>query len=222
MKKLVFMFALTSFAVLPAGAQTDNSYSGKTLGQDTAQLSAAATALDASDTVYRGNTLGSQEVVYRGRVLGAKKDTYKKKYVYDTSLTHALKVQDEDRVRMLTHTSGLDVNQRNYAGLTPLAIASERGPLSVVKMLVSRGADVNMRSSYGITPLITATAAQNVDIAKYLISKGADASLEDDFGRSPLIYAMDFDNPQMVSVLSKRQFEKRKNVALQWGQRRLP
>lgn len=204
MKKLVFMFVLTSFAVLPTAAlASDDIYSGVTLGENSAQLSTAATDPYRNTTENHGTVLGSQKNVYTGKVLGTKAQ-YKKKNLYDTSLTHALKAEDEDRVRMLTYTSGIDVNQRNYAGLTPLAIASEKGPLSVVKMLVRKGADVNMRSSYGITPLITATAAQQVDIAKYLISQGADATLEDEFGRSPLIYAMDFDNPQMVAVLSKK------------------
>jgi len=207
MKKLVFMFALTSFAALPAAAADENQYSGVTLGQDSAVLSAATTESYRNPTANHGVTLGEKKATYKGTVLGSAKPQAKKKYVYDTSLTHAIKMGNEDRVRMLTYTSGIDVNQRNYAGLTPLTIAAEKGPLSIVKMLVNKGADVNMRSSYGITPLIAATAAQNVDIAKYLVSKGADASLKDEFDRSPLIYAMDYDNPKMISVLSKNNEE---------------
>ena len=163
MKKLAFMFVLVSFAALPAAAQQTNnsSYSGVTLGKDSAKLSAATTAAYRNETEYHGTTLGDAQPTYHGSTLG-RAVQHRKKYVYDTSLTHALKIDDEDRVRTLTYTN-IDVNEYNYAGLTPLAIAAERGPLSVVKMLVQKGADVNKRSSYGVTPLITATAAQNTD-----------------------------------------------------------
>ena len=93
-------------------------------------------------------------------------------YSLYTSLVRAIKTGDADRVRTLIYAN-VDVNERNYAGITPLTVAAEKGNLTIVQLLVEEGAAaVNIPSSYGVTPLIAAAAAGRRDIADYLIEGG--------------------------------------------------
>ncbi|HJD20011.1 MAG TPA: ankyrin repeat domain-containing protein, partial [Candidatus Avelusimicrobium excrementipullorum] len=160
---------------------------------------------------YRGNVLGErvpaiegQEVqgtIYRGTVFGENKQGYasdtpgtrelaKTKYVYDTSLVRAIKTGDADRVRTLIYAN-VDVNERNYAGITPLTVAAEKGNMDIIKLLVEEGsASVNLNSSYGVTPLIAAAAAGQREAVDYLLQNGADPTAKDDLGKTALLHAM--------------------------------
>lgn len=211
MKKLGFIFVFT-LAVSPLCAQNAQSqddyytgYEGVVLGERAPRSATDAIAEQATQVpgdIYRGTLFGAEQKKYEGDTLG-NRPRATTKYVYDTSLVRAIKISDTDRVRTLMYAN-VNVNEKNYAGITPLTIAAEKGNMEIIKMLVEDGkAVVNDPSSYGVTPLIAAAAAGNDKVVEYLIAQGADVTAKDDLGKTALIYAIGFDNPKLISSLIK-------------------
>ncbi len=211
MKKLTltFVFALAASFVFAQNAQkrTDGykGYEGLVLGGNTSHSTTDAIAKQVTQDpgdIYRGTVFGAEQKKYEGDTLGTRPKATTK-YVYDTSLVRAIKINDPDRVRTLMYAN-VDVNEKNYAGITPLTFAAEKGNMEIIKMLVEDGkAYVNEPSSYGVTPLIAAAAAGNVEAASYLIAHGADASAKDDWGKTALIYAANAENPKLLASVIK-------------------
>lgn len=211
MKKLGFIFVFT-LAVSPLCAQNAQSqddyytgYEGVVLGERTPRSATDAIAEQATQVpgdIYRGTVFGAEQKKYEGDTLG-NRPRATTKYVYDTSLVRAVKISDVDRVRTLMYAN-VNVNEKNYAGITPLTIAAEKGNMEIIKMIVEDGkAVINDPSSYGVTPLIAAAAAGNDKVVEYLIAQGADVTAKDDLGKTALIYAIGFDNPKLISSLIK-------------------
>lgn len=82
---------------------------------------------------------------------------------------------------------GIDVNQRDHFGNTPLHKAV-RYP-EMVKLLLDHGAQVNAKNLMGETPLHLAVPYK--DSVEILLSRGADKRLKNFAGRTPLDYCMD-------------------------------
>lgn len=211
MKKLGFIFVFT-LAVSPLCAQNAQSqddyytgYEGVVFGERTPRSATDAIAEQATQVpgdIYRGTVFGAEQKKYEGDTLG-NRPRATTKYVYDTSLVRAVKISDVDRVRTLMYAN-VNVNEKNYAGITPLTIAAEKGNMEIIKMIVEDGkAVINDPSSYGVTPLIAAAAAGNDKVVEYLIAQGADVTAKDDLGKTALIYAIGFDNPKLISSLIK-------------------
>lgn len=211
MKKIGFVFVF-ALAVLPLCAQnaqnTNDSYTGYeglVLGERTPRSATDTIADQATQVpgdIYRGTLFGAEQKKYEGDTLG-NRPRPTTKFVYDTSLVRAIKISDADRVRTLMYAN-VDVNEKNYAGITPLTIAAEKGNMEIIKMLVEDGnALVNEASSYGVTPLIAAAAAGNDEAVAYLVEQGANISAKDDWGKTALIYAATLDNPKLVSSVIK-------------------
>ena len=209
MKKLGLIFVFT-LAVSPLVAQNADSqddyytgYEGVVLGERTPRSATDAIAQQATQVpgdIYRGTLFGAEQKKYEGDTLG-NRPRAKTKYVYDTSLVRAVKISDVDRVRTLMYAN-VNVNEKNYAGITPLTIAAEKGNMEIIKMLVEDGkAVVNDASSYGVTPIISAAAAGNTEVVAYLVKHGADVTAKDDLGKTALIYASGTDNAKLISNL---------------------
>ena len=207
MRKTSFILALSAVA-MPLVAQDGSSFlEEETLAQrqaraaQIAQQAAQEQAAKPEGDIYRGKVFGVPQQSYESRLLGNRPPA-KTKYVYDTSLIRAIKIDDEDRVRTLIYAN-VDVNERNYANLTPLTVAAEKGNLNIVKYLVEAGANVNEDSPYGVTPLVAASASGNSDVVTYLLNHGASTTVKDDTGKTPLLYAAYFDDAKLVDALSK-------------------
>lgn len=213
MKKLGFIFVLT-LAAAPLCAQNATTqggdyytgYEGVVLGERQPRSATDAIAEQATQVpgdIYRGTVFGAEQKKYEGTTLG-NRPRATTKYVYDTSLVRAVKISDVDRVRTLMYAN-VNVNEKNYAGITPLTIAAEKGNMEIIQMLVEDGkAVVNDISSYGITPLISAAAAGNGQVVEYLIAHGADVTAKDDLGKTALLYAVGYDNPKLIASLIKQ------------------
>ncbi len=189
-KKITFLVSCLMFSS-PLFAQ--DIYRGQVLGDSSQNV---------PGDIYRGTTFGEKQKSYPSDTLG-NRALATKKYVYDTSLMRAVKIDDPDRVRTLIYTN-VDTNERNYAGITPLTVAAERGHVDIISLLVEKGkADVNLTSSYGITPLIAASAAGQTAAAKYLLDHGANSAVRDNTGKTALLYSLLNDTPDLTAVLSK-------------------
>lgn len=211
MKKLgyIFVFVIAATPVFAQNTSKQNDYytgyEGLVLGERTPRSATDVIAEQATQVpgdIYRGTLFGAEQKKYEGDTLG-NRPRPTTKFVYDTSLVRAVKISDPDRVRTLMYAN-VDVNEKNYAGITPLTIAAEKGNMEIIRMLVEDGkAIVNDPSSYGVTPLIAAAAAGNEEVVSYLVEHGADVSLKDDLGKTALIYAVNIDNPKLVSNVIK-------------------
>jgi ankyrin repeat protein len=89
-------------------------------------------------------------------------------------LMDAIDKSDQTKVDFLLG-KGIEINQLNSAGRTPLIAAIRNDDLNMVKHLLDRGADPNMRGSDGYSPIIRAKTAikPNAEIIQLLKSVGA-------------------------------------------------
>jgi len=92
------------------------------------------------------------------------------------------------------------LNELQFEGATPLALAAEVNNLDAIKALVAAGADPNIPTTMGSTPLLLAAGAATdvqraraveerdlaVGTAKYLVEHGADVNAVGEFGWTPL------------------------------------
>ena len=101
--------------------------------------------------------------------------------------------------------NGAKPNKRKNLVLPPLAWASHRGQLEIVKLLLDYKADINGSERKGrTTPLIEAIEWKHWEIAKFLIGKGADINLTDQYGQTGLSHAAIHKNPELVKILVER------------------
>ena len=92
------------------------------------------------------------------------------------------------------------LNELEFEGATPLALAAEVNNLDAIKALVEGGADPNIPTEKGTTPLMLAAGAATdvqrarsieeramaVETAKYLVDHGADVNAVGQFGWTAL------------------------------------
>lgn len=204
---LTLALSLASLPMVANGApqQEDyyTGYEGLVLGENKPRSATDAITEQVTQIpgdIYRGTVFGAEQKKYHSDVLG-NRPRATRKLVYDTSLIRAIKISDADRVRTLLYAN-VNVNEKNYAGITPLTIAGEKGNMDIIRLLVENGkANVNDKSSYGVTPLIAAAAAGKSEAVTYLVKHGADTTAKDDLGKTALIYAANFDDAKTLQDL---------------------
>ncbi|MHC4662574.1 MAG: ankyrin repeat domain-containing protein [Planctomycetota bacterium] len=81
---------------------------------------------------------------------------------------------------------GLDINERQSSGLSPLCTALQNGRKDMALMLLSHGADATAKGPCCWTPLHFASAWGFRDVAEILISKGASVNAPTAHGLTPL------------------------------------
>ena len=88
-------------------------------------------------------------------------------------------------------------------GNVPLHVASSKGNLALVRLLLNRGADIDAQDIYGNAALHYACDKAQKDTVAYLIKEGADKDLNDNRGNSPLHHAAAADSMVVVNILLK-------------------
>lgn len=83
------------------------------------------------------------------------------------------------------------------SGATALHIASARGYLDVVKLLVESGSEIDFLIEEGGTPLMAAAAGLRPLIVEFLLTKGAQPNKKGHDGRFPLVCAF---QPAVIAV----------------------
>lgn len=69
---------------------------------------------------------------------------------------------------------GLPVDVADSQGNTPIMLASYRGRLETVRMLIARGADLNLRNARDQSPVAGALFKGEDDVVRLLVGAGAD------------------------------------------------
>lgn len=98
---------------------------------------------------------------------------------------------------------GVDPNQKDSGGNTPLFEAVNSGHFETVKLLLAKGANVNQSVNSGWTPLMIAVANNHHKIVTLLLNKGADANSRCGKGISPLFLATEQSDETMQEILLK-------------------
>ena len=119
------------------------------------------------------------------------------------ALINAVKQNDINLFEKLINKD--NVNARDEAGNTLLILASNKGSLAIVQLLVENKADINAINPVGQTALNKAIFSNNNEVAKYLIEKGADINLTDKrFVLCPLVAAIRGNNLEMGKLLLEK------------------
>lgn len=90
-------------------------------------------------------------------------------------------------------SDGVDVNDRDLWGFTPLAYAAQNGHVAVVKRLISSHADVNKvcgNVGEGLTALMQAARHGRAEVIEPLLTAGANINAQDKDGWTALMYAV--------------------------------
>ena len=110
--------------------------------------------------------------------------------------------------------AGVNVNENDGYGYTPLRFAILNGKPEVAQVLIKAGADVNENNGWGYTPLLHAIYNGKLEVAQVLIEAGADVNVKDKDGNTPLHFAAGGGRTEVVKALVQagaKMEEKNKN-----------
>ncbi|KAI9854475.1 MAG: hypothetical protein M1813_000991 [Trichoglossum hirsutum] len=104
---------------------------------------------------------------------------------------HAVERDGPTIVRILKwFWPGLDLEVRDAEGRTLLAIASQKGSVSMIEALIDVGAKIEAVTNYGVTPLMLAARHGQAAAVETLIHKGANCLAKSQCGWSVVHYAV--------------------------------
>ncbi len=121
---------------------------------------------------------------------------------YNIDLYKQIRAGNIIEVKKLIST-GMDVNQEDYKGMTPLMRAASFGHTEIVKLLIDNNAAINVKDKAGNTPLKHAAWSDDVEIVNILIEKGAGLEVKNKLGTTPIWSAVITGRLNMVSNLLK-------------------
>lgn len=102
-------------------------------------------------------------------------------------ILHWAAVQGRERVvELLLSFNDPPINELDDTKASPLILATLKGNLNVVKMLVEKGANINQRNWQGHSSIQYACSKGWIDIVEYLLVKGVDINVVDNRGDSSL------------------------------------
>jgi len=110
-------------------------------------------------------------------------------------------------------SAGADVNLQRNDGSSPLSIASEKGYIDTVVILLDNGADIEIRDNAGRTALWCAAAFGHTAVLDVLISRGADVDAADYRLQTPVCEAAMYGHNDIV----KRLIQRKSNISGEEG-----
>ena len=105
---------------------------------------------------------------------------------------------------LLLLNRGAAINLPGLDGLSALHMALNYNLPDVCRALIERGADVHSAMGYNeSTPLHAAVGSGEVELVEILLQAGAKGTARNKEGKTPLELAMEYDNKDVVALLSK-------------------
>lgn len=118
------------------------------------------------------------------------------------SIFDQVRAGNVEAVKQTLKHSPDSVNAVNEAGNSVLVIASYKGQVEIVKLLLKKGADPNLSSNEG-SPILAAVFKGDIAIAKLLLKKKVLVTAVGRDGNSALHYAVLNKDAEMVKLLLK-------------------
>jgi ankyrin repeat protein len=98
---------------------------------------------------------------------------------------------------------GLDIDEADEDGLTPLHHACIEKSYEAARVLVEAGAAVDPQDKWGNTPLNRAVFEDAVELVQLLIDHGADPTIDNNYGHSPLSEAKRHRKAEYLAVMQR-------------------
>lgn len=98
------------------------------------------------------------------------------------------------------------IHQKSEFGDYPIHIASVRGSIDELRLLLANGADINAVGEHGYTPLHNAAEQGFIDVVAFLLAQGADVLIENDHHLTAKALAKIIDNDEIYQKIDD--FEK--------------
>lgn len=94
-----------------------------------------------------------------------------------------------------------DVNQKSNFGDYPIHIASVRGDIDEMKILLDNGADINAIGEHGYTALHNAVEQGNINTVKFLLEQNIDTTIKNINHLTAKELAQITDNQEIYKIL---------------------
>ncbi|XP_063402205.1 uncharacterized protein LOC134686468 [Mytilus trossulus] len=118
----------------------------------------------------------------------------------DTVLLQCCSLGDIPLITWCIH-HGVDPNQCNVSGESPLFVSVQEGHTDVVELLLDNKVDINKCENHEISPLFIACNKNSIEIVKLLLAKNANIDKCRDNGESPLFGACRNNNVDVIKLL---------------------
>ena len=109
---------------------------------------------------------------------------------------------DIEHVKSLL-SGGVDINERNRLGGTPLHTAISRKNQEIAELLISKGPDLNVKDKQGRTPLYLAVENEQKSLVELLVAKGVDINAMTIRGQNALTISRSKGNTELTEFLLK-------------------
>lgn len=133
---------------------------------------------------------------------GAPHTTPQPEYTPDNSIHMAAEVGDVGRIQRFL-SQGVSASEPDPVGLQPLAYASNKGRIEVMRILIEHGADPNAQGHQKLAPLHGAAFHGSLEAIQFLVDRGADVNIRTSAEFTPLRIARLRNQSEAAALLER-------------------
>eukprot|EP00347_Sterkiella_histriomuscorum_P018106 403346765 len=134
---------------------------------------------------------------------------YMKRTHTGTSLIMAVESNNLEMVKYIRGLDGVQVDQQDESGLTPIYVSCHNGSVEIVEYLLSQGANLNVRGPKDSTVLHTAAERDFYEIIKLILEKDPELIYEqDENGNTALHTAIVWSSMNVIQLMFSKGGEK--------------
>lgn len=123
-------------------------------------------------------------------------------YTPDNSIHMAAEVGDVARIQRFL-SQGVSASEPDPVGLQPLAYASNKGRIEVMRILIEHGADPNAQGHQKLAPLHGAAFHGSLEAIQFLVDRGADVNIRTSAEFTPLKIARLRNQAEAAALLER-------------------